>query len=215
MNNVIAAKVWYAVYGTNLNERRFSCYIRGGTPNGTSKFNTGCHDKTPFVDGGPISIPFQLYFAKSSRRWEDGSVGFLALQVDPTVQTLGRKYLITRDQFEDVFRQENDIGMSEIIVFDLVKARHEGSLTVRKSWYGKIIFLGIEAGLPVFTLTAHWDLDASEVRLPSSNYLQHIIKGIRQTYHISDQLILEYLTQKPGINAQIARNDLLNIIQQL
>ena len=79
MNNVNIDKVWYAVYGTNLNEQRFSCYIKGGTPEGTSKFDVGCRDKTPAVDGGMISIPLQLYFTKSSPKWENKSVGFLGV----------------------------------------------------------------------------------------------------------------------------------------
>ena len=116
MNNVNIDKVWYAVYGTNLNEQRFSCYIKSGNPEGTSKFDVGCRDKTPAVDGGMISIPFQLYFTKSSPKWENKSVGFLNIEVNPSIRTLGRKYLITEEQFKDVFKQANNIGI-ELYVF--------------------------------------------------------------------------------------------------
>jgi len=212
-DNVKKDKVWYAVYGTNLNEQRFSCYIKGGTPEGTSKPDVGCRDKTPAVDGGMISIPFQLYFAKSSPKWENKSVGFLGLEVDPTIRTLGRKYLITKEQFEDVFRQENKVSMKQTFNIDFIEAREKGALIVKESLYGRVIFLGIEEGFPIFTLTAYWDYNPEEVLPPSSNYLKHIIKGIRQTHNISDDKILEYLSQKPGISNHLSEKDLLNIIQ--
>ena len=163
MNNVKEDKVWYAVYGTNLNEQRFSCYIKGGTPKGTSKFDVGCHDKAPAIDGGMISIPFQLYFTKSSPKWENKSVGFLGLEINPETLTLGRKYLITKEQFEDVFKQANNIGMKQTINIDFREIRENGALTVKESWFGRIVFLGTEEGFPVFTLTSYWDFNSEEV----------------------------------------------------
>ncbi len=214
MNNVKKDKVWYAVYGTNLNEQRFLCYIKGGTPEGTSKFDVGCRDKAPVVDGGKISIPFQLYFTKSSPKWENKSVGFLSIEVNPAIRTLGRKYLITKEQFEDVFKQENNISIKQAINIDFKKAREEGALTVNESWFGRIIYLGTEERFPIFTLTAYWDFNPEEVLPPSSNYLKHIIKGIRQTYRISNEQILEYLSQKPGISTNVSESKLLSTIQE-
>jgi hypothetical protein len=214
MNDFRKDKVWYAVYGTNLNEHRFSCYINEGTPEGTSKFDVGCRDKTPAVDGGVISIPFQLYFAKSSPKWENKSVGFLSLKFDPAIRTLGRKYLITKEQFEDVFRQENNVSVKQTINIDFLEAKNIGALTVKESWYGRLVFLGMEEGFPIFTLTAHWNFNPKEVLSPSSNYLKHIIKGIRQTYNFSNENILEYLSKKPGISMNLSENELLNIIKE-
>lgn len=214
MNNVKKDKVWYAVYGTNLNEQRFSCYIKGGTPEGTSKPDVGCRDKAPAVDGGMISIPFQLYFTKNSPKWENKAVGFLGIEVNPLIQTLGRKYLITKEQFEDIFKQENNISMEQTIIIDFKEARKKSVLTVKESWYGRIIFLGIEKSFPIFTLTAYWDFKPEEALPPSRKYLKHIIKGIRQTYNSSDEQILEYLSQKPGISINLSNKELSDIIQE-
>lgn len=214
MANLKKDKVWYAVYGTNLNEKRFSCYIRGGVPGGTFKQDIGCRDKTPAVDGGKIAIPFQLYFAKSSAKWEHKAVGFLGPQPKPTVITLGRKYLINKDQFEDVFKQENNLKIREEIGIDFEEVKESGSLIVKKSWYGKIIFLGMEKGLPVFTLTAYWKFKLEQTSPPSSSYLKHIIIGIKQVYGFSNEKIYEYLNEKPGINGNFSRKKLLDIIQQ-
>lgn len=214
-DNVKKDKVWYAVYGTNLNEERFSCYIKGGTPEGTSKHDVGCRDKTPIMDGGTILIPFQLYFANNSPKWENKAVGFLGLEVNPAIQTLGRKYLITKEQFTDVFKQENNISMAQTINIDFREASAKGALTVKESWYGRVVFLGIEEGFPIFTLTAYWDFKPEEVLPPSRKYLKHIIKGIRQTYNIADEHILEYLSHKPGIIINLPEKELVDIIREL
>lgn len=214
MSNLKKDKVWYAVYGTNLNENRFSCYIRGGTPEGAFKLDIGCRDKTPAIDGGKIAIPFQLYFAKSSPKWENKAVAFLGSQLNPAILTLGRKYLISKEQFEDVFKQENNIKITEETSIDFEEAKESVSVTVKESWYGRIIFLGMERGFSVFTLTAYWEFKTGETLPPSSSYLKHIIRGIKQIYGFSNDKIYEYLNEKPGINGNFSRKRLLDIIQE-
>ncbi len=214
MANLKKDKVWYAVYGTNLNEQRFSCYIQGGTPEGASRSDVGCRDKTPALDGGMITIPFQLYFTKNSPRWGNKAVGFLGLEFNPTIRTLGRRYLITKEQFDDIFKQENNINITQTINIDLGEAREKTALTIKESWYGRVIFLGAEERSPVFTLTAYWDFKPEEALPPSRNYLKHIIKGIKQTYGMSNENILEYLSQKPGVSLNFSAKELLDIIQE-
>jgi len=214
MKNVKKDKVWYAVYGTNLNENRFMCYVKGGAPEGTWKTDIGCRDKTAAIDGGMIFIPFQLYFTKNSSKWENKSVGFLGLKVNPVIKTLGRKYLISEEQFEDIFKQENNIDIKKAIKIDFGKAEEESTLIVKQSWYGRIVFLGEEGGLPIFTLTAYWDFNPKETLPPSSSYLRHIIKGIKQVYRFPNEQILEYLNQKPGVSMNFSKNELLDIIQE-
>ena len=208
-------KVWYAVYGTNLNVPRFSCYIKGGIPEGTSKTDIGCHDKTMAIDGGKILIPLQLYFAQKSPRWENKAVGFVNSKINLAIRTLGRKYLITKDQFEDVFKQENGIDIEKKIHIDFNNAREKGAITLQKSWYGRVIFLGEEEGIPIYTLTAHWDFKYEEIASPSYSYIRHIIMGIKQTYNLFDEQIAEYLYQKPGVDINFSKKELLKITQEL
>ncbi|MBU1809395.1 MAG: hypothetical protein KJ661_07560 [Candidatus Omnitrophica bacterium] len=214
IGNLKNDKVWYAVYGTNLNEQRFSCYIKGGTPEGANRADVGCHDKTMAIDGGEILIPLQLYFAKKSPRWDDKAVGFLNSKVDLTSKTLGRKYLITKDQFNDIFKQENNIDLEEKINIDFNDVIKKGTTTLKKSWYGKIILLGEEKRVPIVTLTAYWDYKYEDVLSPSAIYLRHIIRGINQTYKLSADQVLEYLYQKPGLAIIFSRNKLLEVIKK-
>ena len=99
--------VWYASYGSNLSYSRFLCYINGGTPGGSSKRCEGCSDKTPPQDRRPITIPHELYFARESSSWGGKGVAFVKSQRDDNVKTFGRMYLITREQFTQIVRQEN------------------------------------------------------------------------------------------------------------
>ena len=62
--------VWYASYGSNLQEERFLCYIMGGKAIGSNKSNPGCKDKTPPRDTEEIYIESEMYFAKSSSVWD-------------------------------------------------------------------------------------------------------------------------------------------------
>jgi hypothetical protein len=98
--------VWYASYGSNLKRERFVCYIKGGTPKGSAKRNEGCRDKSEPAESRPISINGEIYFAGQSRPWGNGGVAFIRENSEQG-STLGRKYLITEEQFNDVVMQEN------------------------------------------------------------------------------------------------------------
>jgi hypothetical protein len=188
--------VWYASYGSNLNQDRFMCYIRGGTPEGSSQMETGCRDQEPPIKDKAVSIPYPLYFAKSSTRWSDGGVAFLGLQEDKEQISLGRMYLVTREQFIDIVRQEND-GIEIEINFEKVKEK--GSAVIADSWYGNIVYLGENDDYPIFTFTAPWDIHEVEVNAPSKEYLTTIIKGMREVYDDADEEIVNYFSRKEGI----------------
>jgi hypothetical protein len=61
--------VWYACYGSNINEKRFLYYIYGGVYNGRNY--SGCNDKTRFLDSKSYTLPYELYFSKNSKTWEN------------------------------------------------------------------------------------------------------------------------------------------------
>ena len=99
--------VWYASYGSNLLYSRFMCYIKGGTPEGSTKLCPGCSDKTPPQDRRQKTIQHELYFAKNSPSWKGKGVAFIKSHKDDNTKTRGRMYLITKEQFTQVVRQEN------------------------------------------------------------------------------------------------------------
>lgn len=133
--------IWYASYGSNISRDRFLCYIKGGKPIGSQKEYTGCTDKTLPLDDEEIYIKSELYFAKKSKTWNGGGVGFIKTEFDEKVNTLGRMYLITKEQFEEVVKQETNFK-GELSI-DYEQATNNGNLVFREnSWYGNLIYLG-------------------------------------------------------------------------
>ncbi|MCK5560387.1 MAG: hypothetical protein KAJ51_07320, partial [Thermoplasmata archaeon] len=121
--------VWYACYGSNLFKKRFLLYIEGGRADIVPKTYIGCTDKTPPHQDKSYIIHYELYFAKSSEIWEGKGVAFIKSQVDSTIKTLARLYLITKQQFGEVFLQENDLDpRSNSIELDLSQIKAEGEL---------------------------------------------------------------------------------------
>lgn len=189
--------VWYASYGSNLLESRFLCYILGGLPEGAQKTNPGCTDKTLPLDSKAITINSELYFAKRAKRWDAGGVGFIDPELTENVQTYGRMYLITKEQFVEVVQQENQI--TEALPIDFQKAQDEGSLIVREdSWYGKLLFIGDQEGHPIFTFTNENMLN-DEINPPSEGYLLTLINGLKETYGLSESELKAYFEKKVGI----------------
>lgn len=70
--------ILYAVYGSNLYRERFIYYIKGGQFEGNTY--RGCNDKTEPEDYGYLFIPYRLYFAKESPRWDGKGIAFLTCE---------------------------------------------------------------------------------------------------------------------------------------
>jgi len=197
--------VWYASYGSNLLEKRFLCYIQGGQPEGSLKMHLGCNDKSLPIDKEAIYINRELYFAKNSNQW-GGGVGFIRTNVDPRQRTLGRMYLITKEQFADVVMQEMNSEHSPSINFK--KAINDGSLTFEDgSWYGMVVYLGAKHEIPIFTFTHQENI--TPANKPGESYLKLVIKGIKETYgHLNTNEIVDYLITKDGIKGNYSIKDL-------
>ena len=115
--------IWYVCYGSNLKYARLMKYING----------CKCKDK-PIKDR-VLEIPYRLYFANHSSKWgknHDSGVCFICDNKDESVKTHARAYLITKDQFEDVWDQEGN----------------------NDRWYGQLIELGEYDGIRQVTFTA-------------------------------------------------------------
>ena len=159
--------VWYASYGSNLLYERFITYIQGGK----CKFNdtdySGCRDKSLPKDSKRVTIPYKMYYGNKSTAWENGGVSFL--DIESTGQTLGRMYLVTREQFQDISRQEGR----------------------GKNWYNNSIRLGENEGREIITFT---NKIKRLYEKPSAKYIDVIRRGINETYpDMSDSDVMEYL----------------------
>ncbi len=149
--------VWYACYGSNLCKERFLWYIQGGGP----KNNSGCRDKSLLIVDRPYTIHNELYFANQSRTWGNKGVAFLKLEKNEKIKTLGRAYLITSEQFEDIRKQE---GPSD-------------------NWYGHVLELGEMGGISVKTLTRiPGNGRQYTTNAPSLEYIDMLKRGLCETY---------------------------------
>jgi len=135
--------VWYASYGSNIFRQRFDCYIKGGRIAGNNRIYTGARDTTPPLSAQNINIPYQLYFAKTSVKWNGGGVGFIRHERDGKNYTLGKMYLITRQQFNDVVRQESNLRQNIEIDFESLQRQGQQNV-INNVWYGRMPTWGIE-----------------------------------------------------------------------
>jgi len=200
--------VWYASYGSNLNSERFLCYIKGGSPAGSTRLEAGCKDPSLPLAESTFIINYPLYFAEEAAGWQSQGVAFIGLNRGMKTVTHSKKYLITMEQFLDVVQQENNGGFFDI---NLNEVKEKGSIIFRhNAWYGNIIYLGEDNGYPIFTFTAPWDLDDVEMKKPSHNYLATIIKGLKTAY--TNEEIYLYLQNKPGIKGFYLEDELSRVI---
>ena len=99
--------VWYASYGSNMCAERFACYLTGGTPTGSSRLHEGCRDTAGATADRAIVLPGTVFFSGTSKAWTGGHAYLDASDTRPTAPALGRAWLITSQQFDDVVAQEN------------------------------------------------------------------------------------------------------------
>jgi hypothetical protein len=204
--------IWYASYGSNILEQRFLCYIQGGRPVGSTKTYSGSSDKTPPLRKEQIIINMELYFAGSSSVWDNGGIAYIAPSLNSSFKTLGRMYLISKQQFLDLLNQEAFNLKSIPINFN--KAISDKSLIFdSNSLYNTIIFLGMKDGFPIFTLTAKGKVH--EANKPSESYLKIIIKGLKETYQLNDEEIRDYFISKSGIDSNYNKEELARIIKKV
>ena len=187
--------VWYITYGSNLSHERFNCYIAGGTPEGSEKKFEGCRDKNLPRDVKETMLHQELYFAENSASWQNGGVAFIKNEINTNITTLCVKYLITRQQLEDIAKQET--STKRLIELDFEKAIEEGFTIYRQAWYGKLLFLGIDDDIPQFTLTS--EIDRENIQRPSNEYLRMIARGLQQQYDFSIADVSLYLFGMQGL----------------
>jgi hypothetical protein len=201
--------VWYASYGSNLNEDRFLCYIRGGQPMGSTVTEPGCRNHTLPVESCSILIPYPLCFSGETPRWGGGRayIGHHKMENSPTY---GRMYQITAEQFMDVVSQENQ-GFD--VNVDLQQIQDLGRQCICDSFYGTIVCLGSEKGMPIFTFTSNEEIPDHDLSAPSEAYLGTIIAGLLDTYSFENKEIVDYLIDKPRVWDKWTRESLTDLIE--
>lgn len=159
-------RVWYACYGSNMLEARFRCYIDGEKRcfHDVEIQNTGCRDKTLWIDSRFLSRKGELYFAKESSKW-GGGVAFF--DHNGTGSVYMRLYNITWEQMLEVQKQE---GLE---------------------WYGNLILLGCDtSGIPIYTVTAE---SRDRASAPSDAYYSVIKDALVKECGIDEHKAIKYL----------------------
>ncbi len=173
--------VWYAAYGSNCDDDRFACYLRGGRPAGSTRDHVGCRDTTAPRATTTLDLPHALYFGDWSPYWR-GAVAFLDPEPDPAVRTFAVARRISLEQFADVVAQEcGDDDLGRVVPLDQVTAHGRVDLD---GHYGTVLGLGRHEGLPVLTCTS---AVAREAAAPAPAYLDTIRRGLGR-FHAPDVL---------------------------
>ena len=149
--------IWYVSYGASLLKERFMKYIEGGSFREITKKYEGCKDnKSVPLKDKPFLIPHELYFGNKSINWK-GGVAFISSNTSGT--TLGRAYLITKEQFNQIQEQENNSD----------------------KWYGNIVELTGDGGvIPYKTFTQNSKY--RENNPPTLEYLNTVMEGLCEIY---------------------------------
>ncbi|ETA81239.1 hypothetical protein [Youngiibacter fragilis] len=164
--------VWYAVYGSNLLFERFMTYLKGGSFMGGNPASR-CNDTTPPRARLLYELQYDMYFGNSSSSWEGKGVSFLDITKPGKAYSVA--YLVSREQFDHICRQENGGKVPE-----------ESPL-----WYDLVFKVGEFDGIPMMTLTNSGVRPAKE---PGGKYLEVLKLGLMENYpYLTSEEITDYL----------------------
>lgn len=198
--------VWYAAYGSNLSAERFATYLNGGSPphRPVIRCHDGARDSSAPLANHSWEIPHRLFFAASSSSWGGGSLAFLDPVADDSNVSLTRLWLITAQQFEDVFRQENRLAVpppNDPTVAPLFTIRDLGPgehCDVTTSWYGRVVHLGLGPDdHPVVTFTGRRS-DRHQLGPAHPSYLRTMGIGLMDRFRLGPETAAEYLAGSEG-----------------
>lgn len=201
--------VWYASYGSNMDAKRFYCYITGGTPIGGTRNYIGCDDKNlPRADTA-IELPYQLYFAGESKVWT-GGLAFLGHESSDG-KTLGRAYLLTVKQFEQVAAQESWRDKALQLDIDTLRKLGRAIMGDGSGNYDEMIYCGEQEGHPVISFTS--PKEKRPFTKPAEVYVKLLSSGLKSAHNLTPLEVAIYLHDKPGIAGAYAFDELLDLVE--
>src|SRR5262249_42138435 len=136
-----------------------------------------------------------------------GASGFI--RQHPGSKVLGRMYLITYQQFNDVVLQESGFKDRDKLADSLPAPQKIDKIrgfslkeTIPDALYDQVLNIGEQDGHPIFTFTtSNRELP---IGAPSVPYLDRIVRGLRETYpNKQESEILAYLTAAAGIQGEV------------
>jgi hypothetical protein len=200
--------VWYASYGSNCSATRFSAYLTGSQADGARHAERGARDSTPPAASEPHWFPNPVRFLGDSSKWGGGGVAFL--DHAPSAPSPGRRYLITKGQFDDVAAQES---RREHRPLEIDKLETGVVSTLGDGFYDGLLLLPSIDGVPVLTFTSPIPLDDRPTNAPSPAYLGTIARGLADVHEAEATTIAEWLLQSPGIAAGWTVEEIVNLLK--
>ena len=190
--------VWYTSYGSNCARDRFLVYLRGGDLGGAAGDHHGARDSSDPIADGPAVLPTNLCFTGHTRRW-GGAPAFLEHRPHES-GALGRRYLVTLEQFADVHAQENRRRPGDVQLPDDITDLAPGERrTVGDRAYDTIVGLEPVDGHPALTFTAPSPPESRTPAPPSASYLATILHGLREVHDLDDDVLVDRLLAAPGV----------------
>lgn len=190
--------VWYASYGSNCSRARFLTYLRGGRPDGSDREQTGARDANDPLDDRPVEFASGIYFSGHSRRW-GGAPAFLEHRPADGRGALGRRYLITREQFADVMAQESGREFDSVVLPDLAGLTAGSLVAVGDGFYDALVGLGMFGGVPCVSFTSPEAPESRQAAPPSAAYLGTIVRGLAESHDLEHHEIATRLVAAPGV----------------
>jgi hypothetical protein len=189
----VTAHVWYVSYGSNMAAERLVVYLRGGVPSGSTRLHPGARDPSDPLADEPCRLAHRRFFAGNSRTWGGGGVAF----VDPqpgSGDTPARRYLLTVEQFHDVWAQESGRAVGTPLEFatadaspvELATLEPGSSVVVGTGGYDRLLLVGRIDDVPAVTFTSPREPDSLVPNPPSAAYRSVIAAGLGQSHAMAE-----------------------------
>jgi hypothetical protein len=186
--------IWYASYGSNCLWARFNAYLTGGQTEGATRPEAGARDQRPPARSEAFVFPGTVRFLGDSAKWGGGGVAFLDNETPGAAP--GRRYLITKGQFDDVAAQESRRAGQAIALDDLIPGTVKA---IGTGFYDGILALTPEDGIPVVTFTAPGAISQRPTNPPSAAYLGTILRGLLEVHTAPVDQLADALLAAPGV----------------
>lgn len=190
--------VWYASYGSNCSRARFLTYLRGGRPPGSDRAQLGARDASDPLEDGPVVFSTAVCFAGHSTRW-GGAPAFLEHQPADRPGALGRRYLITRQQFADVLAQESGRAFDSAILPVFGSFGAGDRVVIGDGFYDALVGLEPIDGVPCVSFTAPTPPEHREPAPPSEAYLGTIVRGLAECHDLDHEEIAARVCAASGM----------------
>lgn len=198
----VPTKVWYASYGSNIDEERFHTYLEGGSYGEGQISHSGSRVQELPEDETGVILPGRLLFASRSGRWGGGGIAFVDVDNEDAMSA-GRAYKIQWSQFEDVLSQESGgAAGAKKVDWEAIKDLGEYEAS---GLYGRVVHVGDLGGAPVLTFTGDYSsyqvaptamsnqTGYRKLNQPHGNYVRTIGKGLGSTFNMSIEEQADYM----------------------